>query len=186
MEAKVRGALVKTSSVVTLILYCIIALLLIIAAIIATMDAVAIIGGALTSAIAFVPTFATLNFSSIEDISAVYYLNSALQAILLVIVIVSLIDMVKSYIKVGRIMVRPILIAGLTTMVRRLLVMDNGTAGVEIMIGEAVLIIVLAVSLFLLGREDRKLAKCAQDQMNEREKEQEAEGKKKRLFGFDE
>ena len=140
MEKTVRTILTKTCSITTLILYLMIAVLLIAAAVIGTIQAVNLI------------------IQSFTEIDSHLLLTSALQSILLVIVIVSLIDMVRSYIKYGRIMIRPILIAGITTMVRRILIADVGFLE---MIGIAILILVLAAALVFLSREDRKIAKCA-------------------------
>ena len=140
MEKTVRTILTKTCSITTLILYLMIAVLLIAAAVIGTIQAVNLI------------------IQSFTEIDSHLLLTSALQYVLLVIVIVSLIDMVSSYIKYGRIMIRPILIAGITTMVRRILIADVGFLE---MIGIAILILVLAAALVFLSREDRKIAKCA-------------------------
>lgn len=140
METTIRNILTKTCSITTMVLYLVIALLLIVAAVIGTIQAISLIS------VSFV------------DINSHEMLIAALQSILLVIVIVSLIDMVRSYIKYGRILIRPILIAGITTMVRRLLISE---VTFEEMIGIAILILVLSAALVFLSREDRKIAKCA-------------------------
>ncbi|HJJ46929.1 MAG TPA: phosphate-starvation-inducible PsiE family protein [Methanocorpusculum sp.] len=140
MEKTVRTVLTKTCSVTTLILYLIIALLLIASAVIGTVHSIQLI------------------IAAFEQIDSHIPLTIALQSILLVIVIVSLIDMVRSYIKFGRILIRPILIAGITAMVRRLLIAESTF---EEMVGIAILILVLAVAMVFLSREDRKIAKCA-------------------------
>jgi len=174
-----RNVLTKGCSIATLCLYIIIAILLVVIAIVAVIDAV----------IATIGAIKAVNNMFITDI-AFTTVNAALQSVLLVIVIVTLIDMVKSYIKVGRILVRPILIAGITTMVRRLLISDSSS--LETMIGVAVVIFVLAFALYFLGREDRKIAECVQAHRDEEKKEhQENEGqqdekKKKKLFAYDE
>ncbi|HJJ57471.1 MAG TPA: phosphate-starvation-inducible PsiE family protein [Methanocorpusculum sp.] len=140
METTIRNILTKTCSITTMVLYLVIALLLIVAAVIGTIQAIGLIS------------------ASFGDIGSHEMLIAALQSILLVIVIVSLIDMVRSYIKYGRILIRPILIAGITTMVRRLLISE---VTFEEMIGIAILILVLSAALVFLSREDRKIAKCA-------------------------
>lgn len=140
METTIRNILTKTCSIATMVLYLVIALLLIVAAVIGTIQAISLIS------VSFI------------DINSHEMLIAALQSILLVIVIVSLIDMVRSYIKYGRILIRPILIAGITTMVRRLLISE---VTFEEMIGIAILILVLSAALVFLSREDRKIAKCA-------------------------
>lgn len=140
METTIRNILTKTCSITTMVLYLVIALLLIVAAVIGTIQAISLIS------VSFI------------DINSHEMLIAALQSILLVIVIVSLIDMVRSYIKYGRILIRPILIAGITTMVRRLLISE---VTFEEMIGIAILILVLSAALVFLSREDRKIAKCA-------------------------
>ncbi len=140
METTIRNILTKICSITTMVLYLVIALLLIVAAVIGTIQAISLIS------VSFI------------DINSHEMLIAALQSILLVIVIVSLIDMVRSYIKYGRILIRPILIAGITTMVRRLLISE---VSFEEMIGIAILILVLSAALVFLSREDRKIAKCA-------------------------
>lgn len=78
-----------------------------------------------------------------------------LQGILLIIVIATLIDMVQSYVRAGRVLVRPILIAGVTTMVRRLLVTDLTFVDI---VGTTIVILGLTVAMIYLGREDRNVA----------------------------
>jgi len=176
---KFRNVLTKGCSIATLCLYIIIAVLLVAIAIVAVVDAV----------IATIGAIKAVNTIFTPDV-AFKTVNAALQSILLVIVIVTLIDMVKSYIKVGRILVRPILIAGITTMVRRLLISDSSS--LETMIGVAVVIFVLAFALYFLGREDRKIAECVRAHREEEEKERQENGdnqggkKKKKIFAYDE
>ncbi|MBR4987123.1 MAG: phosphate-starvation-inducible PsiE family protein, partial [Methanocorpusculum sp.] len=81
---------------------------------------------------------------------------AALQSILLIIVIATLIDMVRSYVTFGRVLVRPILIAGVTTMVRRLLVASPSFMDI---LGITIVILGLTVAMIYLGREDREVTK---------------------------
>ena len=60
--------------------------------------------------------------------------------------------MVQSYVRAGRVLVRPILIAGVTTMVRRLLVTNLTFMDI---IGTTIVILGLTVAMIYLGREDR-------------------------------
>ena len=105
MFPRTQRFLVKGCSLVTIAIYILIAALLIITALIGTLETLKMISFALED-----PTQAAL--------------TNVLQGILLIIVIATLIDMVQSYVRAGRVLVRPILIAGVTTMVRRLLVTD--------------------------------------------------------------
>jgi uncharacterized membrane protein (DUF373 family) len=83
-------------------------------------------------------------------------MTAALQSILLIIVIATLIDMVRSYVTFGRVLVRPILIAGITTMVRRLLVASPSFLDI---LGITIIILGLTVAMIYLGREDRTVTK---------------------------
>ena len=133
---RIQHYLVKGCSLVTIAIYVIIAALLIITALIGTIETLKMISLALEN-----PT--------------PYALTNVLQGILLIIVIATLIDMVQSYVRAGRVLVRPILIAGVTTMVRRLLVTDLTFIDI---IGTTIVILGLTVAMIYLGREDRNVA----------------------------
>ncbi len=133
---RIQRCLVKGCSLVTIAIYVIITALLITTALIGTIDILKMIGIALEN-----PTQIAL--------------TTVLQGILLIIVIATLIDMVQSYLRAGRVLVRPILISGITTMVRRLLVTDLTFADI---IGTTIVILGLTVAMIYLGREDRNFA----------------------------
>jgi uncharacterized membrane protein (DUF373 family) len=136
MFPRTQRILVKGCSLVTIAIYILIAALLIITAILGTIETLKMISLALDN-----PTQAAL--------------TNVLQGILLIIVIATLIDMVQSYVRAGRVLVRPILIAGVTTMVRRLLVTDLTFIDI---IGTTIVILGLTVAMIYLGREDRNVA----------------------------
>lgn len=136
MFPRTQRILVKGCSLVTIAIYVLIAALLIITAILGTIETLKMISLALDN-----PTQAAL--------------TNVLQGILLIIVIATLIDMVQSYVRAGRVLVRPILIAGVTTMVRRLLVTDLTFIDI---IGTTIVILGLTVAMIYLGREDRNVA----------------------------
>ncbi len=131
-----RQILINGCSLVTILIYLLIAALLVAAAIVGAIEAV----GLLQQAMAY-PTQETL--------------TAVLQSVLLIIVIATLIDMVRSYVTYGRILVRPILIAGVTTMVRRLLVASPSFWDV---IGITIVILGLTIAMIYLGREDRTVS----------------------------
>ena len=133
MFPRTQRFLVKGCSLVTIAIYILIAALLIITALIGTLETLKMISLALEN-----PTQAAL--------------TNVLQGILLIIVIATLIDMVQSYVRAGRVLVRPILIAGVTTMVRRLLVTDLTFVDI---VGTTIVILGLTVAMIYLGREDR-------------------------------
>lgn len=135
-----QTSLVKSCSGVTIVIYLLIALLLVITAVAGAIDTVRLLA----------VTFQTPNTET---------LTAVLQSILFLIIIATLIDMVRSYVKVGRVLLRPIFIAGITTMVRRLLV---GTP-IEFMdlIGVTLVIVGLSVCLIFITREERKNAALA-------------------------
>ncbi|MEA5087025.1 MULTISPECIES: phosphate-starvation-inducible PsiE family protein [Methanocorpusculum] len=136
MFPRTQRFLVKGCSLVTIAIYILIAALLIITALIGTLETLKMISFALED-----PTQAAL--------------TNVLQGILLIIVIATLIDMVQSYVRAGRVLVRPILIAGVTTMVRRLLVTDLTFVDI---VGTTIVILGLTVAMIYLGREDRNVA----------------------------
>lgn len=136
MFPRTQRILVKGCSLVTIAIYILIAALLIITAILGTIETLKMISLALDN-----PTQAAL--------------TNVLQGILLIIVIATLIDMVQSYVRAGRVLVRPILIAGVTTMVRRLLVTDLTFVDI---VGTTIVILGLTVAMIYLGREDRNVA----------------------------
>ncbi|ABN07334.1 hypothetical protein Mlab_1165 [Methanocorpusculum labreanum Z] len=149
MFPRTQRILVKGCSLVTIAIYVLIAALLIITAILGTIETLGLIRIALES-----PTQGSL--------------TNVLQGILLIIVIATLIDMVQSYVRAGRVLIRPILIAGVTTMVRRLLVTDLTFIDI---IGTTIVILGLTVAMIYLGREDRDVATflTAKDGKNEKE-----------------
>lgn len=132
-----RDFLVRLCSIVTILIYLLIAALLVGATIVGAMEAIALLEVAILT-----PSQETL--------------TAALQSILLIIVIATLIDMVRSYVTYGRVLVRPILIAGITTMVRRLLV--STTTFLDV-IGVTIVILGLTVAMVYLGREDRTITR---------------------------
>lgn len=135
----VRYYLAKGCSLITTIVYLLIAALLVFAVVIAAVDAFELLKEALysTSSIALVP---------------------AVQSILFIIVLATLIDLVRSYVKYGKILLRPILVAGITTMVRKLLVAQLTFADI---LGIVIVILALMVSIVFLGKEDRLTAQFA-------------------------
>lgn len=130
---------------VTMCVYMVVGALLVLAMIIGTIDAVSKL------------VDAVLAYST-GDIDVL--LNYAIQSILVLIVLATLIDMVRSYMRYGRVLIRPILVAGITTTVRRLLVTTLTVADI---IGIGIIILVLTAAILFLGREDRIVAKSGLD-----------------------
>ncbi len=153
MFPRTQRILVKGCSLVTIAIYVLIAALLIITAILGTIETLGLIHIALES-----PTQGSL--------------TNVLQGILLIIVIATLIDMVQSYVRAGRVLIRPILIAGVTTMVRRLLVTDLTFIDI---IGTTIVILGLTVAMIYLGREDRDVAAFLTNKEERIEKEESLE-----------
>ncbi len=153
MFPRTQRILVKGCSLVTIAIYVLIAAFLIITAILGTIETLGLIHIALES-----PTQGSL--------------TNVLQGILLIIVIATLIDMVQSYVRAGRVLIRPILIAGVTTMVRRLLVTDLTFIDI---IGTTIVILGLTVAMIYLGREDRDVAAFLTNKEERIEKEESQE-----------
>lgn len=79
---------------------------------------------------------------------------NVLHAVLLTIIIVEILETVIVYFRTNRVLVRPILVAGLTAMVRRVLFF-----GVEViqpmdLLVDAVVIAVLTAAVVLIGKEE--------------------------------
>jgi uncharacterized membrane protein (DUF373 family) len=128
----VRQNLAKACNAVTIGIYLMIAVLLVIAALMGVAETVLLVMNAVAE-----PTQHTL--------------TNVLQAILLIIVIATLVDMVASYVRAGRVLVRPILIAGITTMVRKLLV--SNLTFIDI-IGITIVILALTIAMVYVGRDE--------------------------------
>ena len=85
---------------------------------------------------------------------------SSLHSVLLTIIIVEILETVIVYFKTNRVLVRPILIAGLTAMVRRILFY-----GVEViepmdLLVDAVVIAVLTAAVVVIGKEEQQEMKA--------------------------
>lgn len=144
-EYKVRKFLVDNCSFITTLVYLVIAVLLVIAIVLATIESVQML--------------ITVVINDVTDpvVGSFINLNEAVSSILFIIVLATLIDLVRSYLKYGRVLVRPILVAGITTMVRRLLVWDSMTFAE--MLGIGIIILIMTFAIVFIGREDRRVAK---------------------------
>lgn len=126
---------------ITICIYVLIAVLLVIAALIGVAETIAMV------------------VMMLEEPTQ-HALSNILQAILFIIVIATLVDMVASYVRVGRVLVRPILIAGITTMVRRLLVSDLTFIDI---IGTTIVILGLTVAMIYVGRDEMEMVEHLRD-----------------------
>ena len=142
---RIRQLLAKGCGAVTICIYVLIAALLVTAALMGVSETIALVIAALES-----PSQHTL--------------SNVLQAILLIIVIATLVDMVASYVRAGRVLVRPILIAGITTMVRRLLVSDLTFIDI---IGTTIVILGLTVAMVYVGRDEMEMLEHIRDMERE-------------------
>ena len=82
----------------------------------------------------------------------------ALHAVLLTIVIIEIMETVTGYLRTHTIQIRPILIAGITAMVRRLLFFDTEPL-TPLLLGEVVLailaVLILTIAIIQLGKEEK-------------------------------
>jgi uncharacterized membrane protein (DUF373 family) len=81
-------------------------------------------------------------------------LLDVLHAILLTIIIVEILETVTVYFRTSRVQVRPILVAGLTAMVRRVLVLGVESVNTWDILSTAVVIAVLTAAVLLVGKEE--------------------------------
>ncbi|WFN34814.1 phosphate-starvation-inducible PsiE family protein [Methanogenium sp. S4BF] len=82
----------------------------------------------------------------------------ALHAVLLTIVIIEIMETVTGYLRTHTIQIRPILIAGITAMVRRLLFFDTEPL-TTLLLGEVILailaVLILTIAIIYLGKEQK-------------------------------
>ena len=83
-------------------------------------------------------------------------LLDVLHTILLTIIIVEILETVLVYFRTSRIQVRPILIAGLTAMVRKVIVMGVESFNAVDILATAVVIAVLTAAVLLVGKEEEE------------------------------
>jgi uncharacterized membrane protein (DUF373 family) len=81
-------------------------------------------------------------------------LHAGLQAILLTIIIVEILETVLVYFRTSRILVRPILIAGITAMVRKVITMGVESFNAVDLLAIAVVIGVLTAAIIYVGKEE--------------------------------
>jgi uncharacterized membrane protein (DUF373 family) len=79
---------------------------------------------------------------------------SVLHTILLSIIILELLETVVIYFRIHRVQVRPILFAGLTAMIRRILVFGVEQVGVIDLLTTVAVIAVLTAAIVLIGKEE--------------------------------
>ncbi len=85
-----------------------------------------------------------------------------LHSVLLTIIIVEILETVIVYFKTNRVLVRPILIAGLTAMVRRILFYGVEAIQPMDLLVDAVVIAVLTAAVVLIGKEEQQDIKAAE------------------------
>ena len=81
-------------------------------------------------------------------------LLQVLHAILLTIIIVEILETITAYFKTSRVLVRPILVAGLTAMVRRVLILGVETINPTETLVTVAVIAVLTAAVILVGKEE--------------------------------
>ncbi|MGA2934260.1 MAG: phosphate-starvation-inducible PsiE family protein [Methanomicrobiales archaeon] len=81
-------------------------------------------------------------------------LLQVLHAILLTIIIVEILETITAYFKTSRVFVRPILVAGLTAMVRRVIILGVETINPTETLVTVAVIAVLTAAVVLVGKEE--------------------------------
>ncbi|MDD4253882.1 MAG: phosphate-starvation-inducible PsiE family protein [Methanofollis sp.] len=79
---------------------------------------------------------------------------TVLHALLVTIIIIEILETVTAYFRTNRLQVRPILIAGLTAMVRKVLVYGLGPTDIVDVAGTVAVIAVLTLAIVLIGKEE--------------------------------
>jgi len=97
---------------------------------------------------------AALQFPALFGPDPTASLLNILHAILLTIIIVEILETVTAYFKTSRVLVRPILVAGLTATVRQVIIAGVGTINpIDTLVIVAV-IAVLTAAVVLVGKEE--------------------------------
>lgn len=120
----------------TLLIYALIAALLIIIALLTFLDAVYLI------------------FSIFAHGDVITGILDVLHVLLLTIIVVEVLETVTGYFRTKRILVRPILIAGMTAMIRKVLIISVDDAQVAEMIWIIGIIAVLTAAIYVVGRSE--------------------------------
>lgn len=101
---------------------------------------------------------ATTGFEMMISGSKESGMMQALHAVLLTIVIIEIMETVTGYLRTHTIQIRPILIAGITAMVRRLLFFDTVPL-TALRLGEVVIaifaVLILTIAIIYLGKEQK-------------------------------
>ncbi len=132
----IMKAVMNIISRCTLFIYALIAALLIIIALLTFLDAVYLI-------------FAI--FSHGDVITGIL---EVLHVLLLTIIVVEVLETVTGYFRTKRILVRPILIAGMTAMIRKVLIISVDETQVAEMIWIIGIIAVLTAAIYVVGRSE--------------------------------
>ncbi|WP_255333081.1 phosphate-starvation-inducible PsiE family protein [Methanocalculus taiwanensis] len=120
----------------TLVIYALIAILLIVIAFLTFFDAVYLIIGL---------------FSHPHLVSGIL---EVLHVLLLTIIVVEVLETVTGYFRTNRILVRPILIAGLTAMVRKVLILSVDDIQIAEVIWIIGIIAVLTAAIYVVGKSE--------------------------------
>jgi uncharacterized membrane protein (DUF373 family) len=97
-----------------------------------------------------------LQFAGIlrTDIPMTDSILTVLHALLVTIIIIEILETVTAYFRTNRLQVRPILIAGLTAMVRKVLVYGLEPTDIVDVAGTVAVIAVLTLAIVLIGKEE--------------------------------
>ncbi|MCC7565836.1 MAG: phosphate-starvation-inducible PsiE family protein [Methanomicrobiaceae archaeon] len=134
----IRGRLTSSISSVIIGIYLAIAVVLSLLALLSLYDA----------AILFLAIFET------HDITGGILL--VLHALLVTIIIIELLETVTAYFRTNRLLITPILIAGLTAMIRRVLMFGVEYTETDEMIITLAAIVVLTLAVIFIGRQERE------------------------------
>lgn len=97
----------------------------------------------------------TLQFLGIfGDVPMTDSILTVIHALLVTIIIIELLETVTAYFRTSRLQVRPILIAGLTAMVRKVLVYGLEPTDIVDVAGTVAVIAVLTLAVVLIGKEE--------------------------------
>ncbi|MDK2975207.1 MAG: hypothetical protein PWP08_1578 [Methanofollis sp.] len=88
-----------------------------------------------------------------EGVSVTDGILQVLHALLVTIIIIEILETVTAYFRTNKLQVRPILIAGLTAMVRKVLIYGLGPTDLIDVVGTVAVIAVLTAAIAVVGKE---------------------------------
>ena len=111
-------------------------------------------------------SFSGVGLSIVTLVTSGTFIGGILQvlhALLITIIIIELLETVTAYFRTNRLQIRPILIAGLTAMIRRILLFGIETTEINEIALTLAAIVVLTVAVVYIGRQEECQEGCEKE-----------------------